>query len=124
MAPKSTTARSAKAPTADELSALLGNNTGAGAAEPPVVAKTQPEGMPEYVRIVLEENDNIPRIGQFFGINGRGYMLKPGVEAMVPTGIIDILENAVEDRPVVDPETNKITGYTKRYRYPFRKIAA
>lgn len=85
-------------------------------------AKAAPIGLPETVRIILEENDSIPPTGQFFGVNGRSYMLRPGVEAEVPQGIIDVLDNAVTSSPIIDPDTQKVIGYRNAMRYPYRRI--
>jgi len=73
--------------------------------------------------IILEENDNIPPgLGQFIGVNGRTWHLHPGRPAKVPQGVIDALDNAVEKRPVVDPDTNKVVDYTERLRFPYRIV--
>jgi len=72
------------------------------------------------VEIVLEDNDGIPPTGQFFGHNGNGFMLKPGVKAIVPLELIDILNNAIYDAPEVDPTTRQIIGYRPRLRFPYR----
>ena len=77
---------------------------------------------PKTVRIILEENDNIPPTVQFFGLNGRGYILRAGVEVDVPLGIIDILDNAVETRPIIDPNSRRPVGYTDRRRYSYRRV--
>jgi hypothetical protein len=74
------------------------------------------------VRIVLEENEGIPPSGQFFGINGVGYMLKPGMEADVPLAIVDILNNAIISKPIVDPDTKQVTGFKPRLRFPYRVV--
>lgn len=75
------------------------------------------------VRILLEENDSIPPTGQFFGANGRGYILRAGEETDVPPEIINILNTAVMDTPVVDPTTKQVLGYRQRLRFPYRTIA-
>ena len=80
-------------------------------------------GMPKYVRILLEENDNIAPTGQFFGINGVGYLLRPGEPCNVPAGLVEILDNAVEAKPVLDPMTKRIIGYRNKLRYPYRRLA-
>lgn len=76
------------------------------------------------VCIMLEENENIPPTGQFFGINGRSYMLRPGEKAMVPQEIIEVLENAVQEVPQIDPTTTQVVGYRKKLRFPYRIITA
>jgi hypothetical protein len=74
------------------------------------------------VRIMLEDNDAIPPTGQFFGINGVGYLLKSNIEALVPVSLVDILNNAVTDRPIVDPVTKQVTGWKKQLRFPYRVL--
>lgn len=76
----------------------------------------------DRVRIILEENDNIPPTGQFIGVNGRGYMLKPGVEAVVPKEILSVLNDAVQEVPDIDPSTQQVVGYRKKLRFPYRVI--
>lgn len=94
----------------------LGNNLDDG----DVAVLTNPAE--KYVRIVLEDNENIPPTGQFFGINGRHFVLKPGVPAEVPESIINILNDAVQDVPDRDPITQQVVGYRKRLRFPYRVV--
>lgn len=75
------------------------------------------------VRIILEENDLIPPTGQFFGVNGRPYLLRPGEEADVPMEIIGALDDAIMETPITDANGN-IEGYRKRLRFPYRVISA
>jgi len=58
--------------------------------------------MPKRVRIILEDNPNIPPTGQFFGVNGRTYILQSGVPADVPPELIDVLDHAIESVPMPD----------------------
>lgn len=74
------------------------------------------------VRILLEENDEIPPSGQFIGVNGAGFLLKPGVEVDVPDSIIEVLNNAVKSKPVIDPETRRIVDWRNALRFPYRVI--
>jgi hypothetical protein len=76
---------------------------------------------PGYVRIMLEDSDKIPPTGQFFGLNGAGFMLRAGEEADVPTGIIEILDNAVESHAIKNG-SNQVVGYRNRHRFPYRVI--
>ncbi len=78
---------------------------------------------PQRTRIVLEENDQIGPNGQFFGADGKGYMLRPGEEADVPQSIISILDTAVMSVPIVDGGQTVI-GYRDRLRFPYRVITA
>jgi hypothetical protein len=90
---------------------------------PPTRKRKEVEAPKERrVRIVLEENDGIPPNGQFFGINGVGYLLKPGMQADVPLGIIDVLNNAVQSKPIVDPVTKQVSGFRDGLRFPYRVI--
>lgn len=77
---------------------------------------------PDTVKIVLEENDDIPPTGLFLGHNGTGYLLKPGEPVEVPRKIIEILDNAVMSAPQMDPATKQIVGYRDRMRYPYRVV--
>ena len=72
------------------------------------------------VKIILEENENIPPTGQFFGVQGRGYMLRPGEPAEVPISLINILNCAVMSTPQVDPVTQQVVGYRDKLRFPYR----
>jgi hypothetical protein len=74
------------------------------------------------VRIVLEENDDIPPTGQFVGHNGVGYILRPGVPVDVPLGVKEILDNAVLDVPQVNPDTLEVIGTRPKMRYPYRVV--
>lgn len=85
-----------------------------------ITASPPPKEKP-YVRIMLEDTDRIPPTGQFFGINGKTYMLRAGEEANVPIGIIDILKNAVESHPIKDG-LNRVVGQRSRMRFPYRRI--
>lgn len=76
-------------------------------------------GLPGYVRIVLSHDANIPPTGQFFGINGKGYILRAGIAADVPSGIVDILNNAIYTEPELDPQTMQVNGYRQRLRFPY-----
>lgn len=75
------------------------------------------------VRIVLEDNENIPPTGQFFGADGVGYYLKSGIEADVPMSIISILDTMIMSVPIVDPNSMQITGFKDRLRFPYRVMA-
>jgi len=74
------------------------------------------------VRIILEENDQIPPTGLYIGDNGVGYMLRPGEEVAVPPGVLEILNNAVTSVPVVDPQTLEVIDYRSKKLYPFSRV--
>ena len=73
------------------------------------------------VRIVLEDNAEIPPTGQFFSVNGRAYILRPNEEAEVPVELLSALNDAVMEVPIV--HNDQVTGYRKRMRFPYRVIA-
>jgi hypothetical protein len=93
--------------------------------QPKRVRRSAPPRVPgeKRFRIILEENDNIPPTGQFFSINGAAYMLRPGMEAEVPVGIINVLNDAVMDVPVIDPVTKQVVDWRKKLRFPYRVVA-
>ena len=74
------------------------------------------------VKIILEENENIPPTGQFFGLNGTGYLLRAGEVAEVPAGIIGILDDSIESVPVVDPITKQPVGHRPKHRFAYRVV--
>ena len=86
-----------------------------------VQAKAKPT-QEQRVKIVLEENDDIPPTGLFLGLNGTGFLLRPGEEVAVPPGVIEILDNAVMSSPQVDPQTRQVVGWRQRMRYPYRRV--
>lgn len=106
----------------DDANDLLGSNLGEAPA-PAAKVKKAAKGMPERVWIQLEENDDIPPTGQFFGHNGTGYLLRPGEPANVPAFILDILNNAIVTKPVVDATTKQVIGHRQQMRFPYRKVA-
>ena len=76
---------------------------------------------PKRVKIILEENDAIPPTGQFFGVNGTGYQIQPGKEVEVPEFLLDVLNNAVATKPVLN-EDSQVIGYRDVPRFPYRII--
>ena len=73
------------------------------------------------IKIRLEQNKEIPPSGQFIGINGVGYLLVPGVDVEVPEFLLDALDAAVEDVPVLD-ERGNVAGYQKKTRCPYQIV--
>ena len=83
-----------------------------------------PIGMPDASWVILEESDDIPPTGLFVGHNGTGYLIKTGVPVPVPNHVLQILDEAVQTRPVVDPETKRVVGHRDSQRYAYRRVAA
>ena len=100
----------------DKLASNLNTDADEAPGDLPVVGERR-------VRILLEENDGIPPTGQFFGAQGKGYVLRPGEEADVPMSIVNILDSAVMSVPVVD-SGKRVTHYRDRLRFPYRVITA
>lgn len=73
------------------------------------------------VRIVLEDNDQIPPGGQFVSANGVAYLLQPGHEIDVPLSVVDVLDHAIVSVPIVDTG-NTVIGYRDRLRMPYRYV--
>lgn len=90
--------------------------------EPDIKVKKAKPLVPNTVKIVLEENDDIPPTGLFLGHNGKGYIIKPGEPVDIPQHLIDILDHAVMSSPQMDPSTKQVIGYRERMRYPYRIV--
>lgn len=94
------------------------------APPPPSIELTKPLGMPKSRWVVLDDNDDIPPTGLFVGHNGIGFMLQTGVAALVPEHVLDILDDAIMEAPVIDPKTKQIIAYRPRPRYTYREVPA
>ena len=92
------------------------------AAKPKEATAAKPVGMPTTIRVRIEENPAIPPSGLFVGLNGRGYLIRPGEEVNLPVGVVEVLKNAVESAPVLKAGTNQIIGFRPRMRYPFTVV--
>lgn len=118
------------------IGSLLAGDEDAPAAKPPRPKRTEtsapglkatPQAKPsvkeEMWVIQLEENENIPPTGQFFGINGRSFILRAGEQARVPVGIVNVLNDAIVSVPNVDPVTMQVNGYRDKLRFPYRVVS-
>ncbi len=84
--------------------------------------KKPPVGLPQTIKIILEENESIPPTGLFLSHNGKPYIIQTGVEVEIPLYLKEILDNAVTAVPVVDAATKQVLGYRERLRYSYRVI--
>jgi len=73
------------------------------------------------INIILEENEHIPPSGQFVGVNGVGYLIKPGVPVSVPESVLSVLDDAIMSVPVKD-QNDTVIGYRDRLRFPYRIV--
>lgn len=73
------------------------------------------------ITIILEENDQIAPSGQYVGVNGVGYLVKPGVPVAVPESVLNVLDDAIMSTPVKD-DNDTVIGYRDRLRFPYRIV--
>lgn len=73
------------------------------------------------IRIMLEDNDQIPPGGQFISADGRAFLIQAGYEVNVPYSVIDVLDHAIMSVPVKD-RNDTVIGYRDRLRFPYRVI--
>ena len=108
--------------TADETgAALLPSEDAPKKGRPAKAAAPSKDPVPKdaaRVKIILEENDEVPPTGLFLSVNGMGYLLKPGVEAEVPEFLLEVLDNASQQVPRT--EGDRIVGYKQKLRFPYR----
>lgn len=74
------------------------------------------------VKLVVEENEDIPPTGLPISLNGKAYIIRPGETVSVPIGVKEILDHAITSVPQVDPSTRQVVGYRDRLRYPYRVV--
>jgi len=84
--------------------------------------KTEAVGLPKCIKIIVNESDNIPPTGLPVSLNGKAYIIRPGVEVCVPEGVIEILDHAVESVPTVDPLSRRLGVWRERPRFPYRIV--
>lgn len=77
----------------------------------------------DRVWIRMANSPEIPPTGQFIGVNGYGYLLKPNQKAHVPKAVLEVLDNAVQAAPIVG-ENGQIEGYQEVLRFPYSVLSA
>jgi len=71
--------------------------------------------------IVLQKNDDIPPSGLFIGHNGTGYNLKASKKVEVPNFLLNVLDDAVVNKPVVG-DNGRISHYEASPRFPYTVV--
>jgi len=96
----------------------------ADVSKPSHKAKAKPAAKKDEVKrtwIILQKNDEIPPSGLYIGLNGTGYKLLAGKKANVPDFLLDVLDNAVIKKPVMDDD-GRIAGYEDSPRFPYQVV--
>jgi len=115
----------------DPLNNLIADDEDVPALKPKSRPKAKAVPVPtpkgeKMILIHLEENDNIPPTGQFIQFGSghllRSFMLRPGEDALVPEGLLHVLDAAVQEVPQIDPTTKQVIGYRKKLRFPYRVV--
>lgn len=94
-----------------------------GAAKKKGVAVQATED-PDSTWIILDENDDIPPSGLPLSVNGEAIMILPSVPVKVPNRYIEVLDNAVIAKPVIDPVTRQPIDWRPQPRFPYRRVSA
>lgn len=86
-------------------------------AKPKAEAATAPNGEKMY-EITLHDSKEIPPNGQFVGVNGRQFLLKPGRRMKVPASVLAVLDNAVQSVPEIN-EKLQVVGMRQAPRLTY-----
>lgn len=82
--------------------------------------KRHPEA--KKVKVIFEENTEIPPTGLFIGINDEQFFVVAGEEVEVPDFLLKHMDNAVMGVPVFNPQTQQVIGYRNKTRFPYRVV--
>lgn len=118
--------------TAEQFQALLAAVAGGTRALPktPEEIKAEAEAnrlmyaapnidMNDRVWITLSENEDVPRGGQFIGVNGSAFLLKPGKKAYVPRALTKVLDDAIKTVAHTGSDS-RIEDYRDVMRFPYQ----
>lgn len=110
----------------DEVPPLPEAKSQKGAMAPKASGKksAQPVAAPageKMFTIILEESDEIPPTGQFVGVNGRTWMIRPGEPVTVPECVLEALNDAASSVPRTDQNGN-ILDFRDKQRLPYRLV--
>jgi hypothetical protein len=89
-----------------------------GVGDSKVVGKAPADPMERIVCITLHDSPQIPPNGQFVGVNGKQFLLKPGRKLLVPRYVCAALDNAVHGLPDIDDQ-KRIIGMREAPRLTY-----
>jgi hypothetical protein len=101
--------------------ASLGENMGDESEDGVFASKPVAAAAGKRIRIILDDNDEIPPTGHPVSVNGKMYILKANEEMDVPEEVAHVLDLAVMSVPVFG-ENQKVVGFRDRPRLPYRVI--
>lgn len=90
---------------------------GSNVERPKVKADPRVKYPYDKYRIQLADSDKISPGGHYVGLNGRNWLIQPGVEVTVPNGVLYILDDAIELVPIT--RNTLIVDWAKRPRIPY-----
>lgn len=70
------------------------------------------------VVITLHDSKEIPPGGQFVGVNGKQFWLKPGVKYRVPRYVLNALNDAIKGEPDINDKM-QVVGVRNTPRLPY-----
>jgi hypothetical protein len=92
------------------------------AAQGDLLAKATANAQGDRVKIIIEENENIPPTGLALGHNGDQVYVVPGEVVNIPRKFLGVLDDAVESVSTTDPITKQVTMTRDRRRFPYRIV--
>lgn len=72
-------------------------------------------------RIIIQENSDIPREGQFIGLNGVQYLVKPGFEVDLPRPVRLMLDTRVRTETTQGDDGKEHHRHIRRIMYQLVK---
>jgi hypothetical protein len=68
--------------------------------------------------ITLHDGPHIPPGGQFVGVNGKQFWIRPGIQVVVPRYVLGALDNAIQGTPLIDTR-GRLEGMTNAPRITY-----
>lgn len=75
----------------------------------------------DYEIIMLNDSEEIPPVGQGFGVNGRFFNLRSNAWYRVPSWLLSTIDNSIVERPIRDGN-NRFVGTRPMKRFPYEKF--